>query len=224
MKRKNERGALIVEATVVFPVMFLIVFFMIFTGNAYLQKCRVESIISRNAIAGAAYCADPHLTDAEKLGSNKNEKLPSVDKWDVYPYRYFGSSNSGYAADKAAGVESKIYKEVTELSTGLFSGMKPMMNKGDIHAVYESGIIYATFSVDAIYRIEMPIRMLGDSKNMRLEVSTRVEVPVSDSVEMIRNIDMIWDYMERFGVAEEVEKAKAKLEEALGKVNKWFEG
>lgn len=218
MKNKNERGSVIVEASIVFPVMFLIIFFMIFTGNAYLQKCRVESIINQYALDGAAYCADPQLSSIE------GGKIPKLDGLNVYPYRYFSSSNSGYSADIAATVENNIHKKVTTLSSGLFSGMKPMMTKGDINAVYNSGFVYSTFSVDATYKIEMPIRLLGDDENMKLEVSTHVEVPVSDSVEMIRNIDMVWDYMERFGVAEKIEEAKTKLSEAFDKVNQWFEG
>lgn len=40
MKRLlDERGALIVEASIVFPTMFLAIFFMLFVGNAYTQKC-----------------------------------------------------------------------------------------------------------------------------------------------------------------------------------------
>lgn len=218
MKKKHERGAMVVEATIVFPVMFLVIFFMIFTGNAYLQKCRVESIIGQYAIDGAAYCADPQLKTIE------GGKLPTLEDLKTYPYRYFSTKNAGYASDIATEIENNIYNKVTNLSTGLFSGMKPIMNKGDIHAVYNSSFLYATFKVDAIYKIEMPIRLLGDKDNMKLEISTHVEVPVSDSVEMIRNIDMIWDYMERFGVADKINEAKGKLTEAFDKVNKWFDG
>ena len=217
MKKENERGALIVEASIVFPVMFLIIFFMIFTGNAYLQKCKVESIIYQYALDGAAYCADPQLKTVEA------GNLPSLEGLDVYPYRYFGSDNSGFGADIAADVENQIYTQVTGLSTGLFSGMKPVVKRSDIEAVYVNHFLYATFSVDASYKIEMPIRLLGDEDNMCLEVSTHVEIPVSDSVEMVRNIDMIWDYMERLGIAEEVNKFKDKLTEAMNKVNEWFD-
>ena len=35
---KKEKGSLIVEATIAFPVMFLIVIFLIFLGNIYYQK------------------------------------------------------------------------------------------------------------------------------------------------------------------------------------------
>ena len=59
MKRLlDERGALIVEASIVFPTMFLAIFFMLFVGNAYTQKCKVEDIVVSAVLEGAAKCAD----------------------------------------------------------------------------------------------------------------------------------------------------------------------
>ena len=213
MKNKNERGALIVEASIVFPVMFLVIFFMIYAGNAYLQKCRVEAIINQCAIDGASYCADPQLQQVE------GGSLPTLDNLEAYPYRFFSSTGVG---DIEGDIEALINKRVSELSSGLFQGMKP--EDLTVQANYSSGFLYATFSVDASYKIEIPIRLLGEAENMHLSVRTHVEMPVSDSTELIRNIDMIWDYMERFGVAEKIAEAKAKLSEALDKVNDWFGG
>lgn len=204
MKNKNENGALIVEASIVFPVMFLIIFFMIFTGNAYLQKCRVEAIINQCAIDGAAYCADPQLQQVE------DGNIPDLDSLEVYPYRFFSSTGVG---DVEGEIESLIESRVSSMSTGLFSGMKP--TDFSVQADYSSGILYATFSVDASYKIKIPVRLLGEKENLYLKVSTHVEMPVSDSTELIRNIDMIWDYMEKYGVAE-------KIQEMVDAAKEWF--
>ena len=37
-RMKDERGSLIVEATIVFPVTFLVVIFLLFVGNLYYQR------------------------------------------------------------------------------------------------------------------------------------------------------------------------------------------
>lgn len=216
MKNKNEKGAVIVEATIVFPVMFLVIFFMIFMGNAYLQKCRVESLITQCALEGAANCADPRLSSVE-AGT-----IPDLDGLDVYPYRYFATSNSGYGSDVAGEVETKLRKQINQLSTGLFWGMKPVAE--DVTAKYTNRFLYSNFTVEATYKIKMPIRLLGQEDFMSLHMGTTVQVPVSDSVEMIRNIDMVWDYMERTGAAEKITAVKEKLTNALDKVNEWFEG
>ncbi len=204
MKNKNERGALIVEASIVFPVMFLVIFFMIFAGNAYLQKCRVEAIINQCAIDGASYCADPQLQDVER-GS-----IPSLDNLEVYPYRFFSTNGVG---NVEGDMEEQIEDRVSDMSSGLFSGMKPKDFK--VQANYTNGILYATFSVDASYKIKIPVRLLGETENIHLNVTTHVEMPVSNSAELIRNIDMIWDYMEKYGLAE-------KIEEMVAAAKEWF--
>ena len=87
MKRLlDERGALIVEASIVFPTMFLAIFFMLFVGNAYTQKCKVEDIVVSAVLEGAAKCADPMLDDIES-GS-----IPDFNSVSLKPYRYLTGS------------------------------------------------------------------------------------------------------------------------------------
>ena len=57
---KEEKAvATIVEATVVFPIMFLVIIFMLFMGNAYYQMSRIDAIVAECAMEGAAACTDP---------------------------------------------------------------------------------------------------------------------------------------------------------------------
>lgn len=67
--RKEEKGALILEATIVFPVMFFILLFLIYTGNMFYIRSQVDSIASRGAIQAAAYVADPMLEEVKESGS-----------------------------------------------------------------------------------------------------------------------------------------------------------
>ena len=60
-KLNSENGTVIIEATFVFPIMFIILFFLIYMGNAFYMKAQVESVVEQKAIQGAAYCADPIL-------------------------------------------------------------------------------------------------------------------------------------------------------------------
>ena len=38
---KDDRGALVVEATIVFPVCLLIIMLLLYLGNVYYQKARI---------------------------------------------------------------------------------------------------------------------------------------------------------------------------------------
>lgn len=202
--KNDEGGMLIVEASIVFPVMFLVIFLMIFAGNAYLQKCRVEAIVNNLAIDGAAYCADPMLDDIES-GS-----IPSLSEHDVYPYRYLLTGEMGNIEDD---IYSELESKISGMSSGLFSGMKPQNYIIDVK--YHNGFIYSKFSVDVEYKIQMPVRLLGESEYISLAVASHAEMPVSDTSEFIRNVDMVGDYMEKFGVTE-------KINEMINKVKEWM--
>ena len=65
LRKEQERGALTMEASFVFPIMLLIILLMMVLGNAYYQKCRMDQIFNEAAIDGAAYCADPQLVKVE---------------------------------------------------------------------------------------------------------------------------------------------------------------
>ena len=208
--RQKERGAIFVEASVVFPIMFLVIFVMIYAGNAYYQKARVESLVASAVSDGAAYCADPLVKSAE-AGS-----FPSVADLDVQPYRALLSGGAKQTAEQIAG---DLKKSIQGLGDGHFTGMKPKVKSVD--AVYNNHFIYATFEVTVTYEIVFPIRMLGEKENVSLTFSTHRSSPVTDTVELIRNVNMIEDYMEQLGVKEEIQKLKDKISEAVGALKKW---
>ena len=201
--RKNESGMMIVEATIVFPVMFLVIFLMLFAGNAYLQKCRVDSIVNRLAIQGASYCADHMLEGIE------NGAVPNFKNVDIQPYRYI----FGEMGEIEANIDKKINAEISKLSTGLFFGMKP--TSVEIVTKYNNGFIYSTFSIDVRYNVQIPIRLLGASDYISLKYASHADMPASDIQEFIRNVNMVEDYMQRSGVT-------SFIEDLCDKVKGWF--
>ncbi len=203
-KNKAESGMVIVEATIVFPVMFLVIFLMLFAGNAYLQKCRIESMVNTFAVEAAAYCADP-LVDSAKSGS-----FPSVAALNVYPYRYFDPNGVG---DIEADTKSQLEDKINNMSSGLFASMKPQ-NKV-VTVDYNNGFIYSTVSVDVDCKIEIPVRLLGMDDYIAMNISSHSDAPVSDTTELIRNIDMIEDYMEKTGVKDKLEDTKNNAKNGL---------
>lgn len=201
--KENERGMVIVEATIVFPVMFLVIFLMLFTGNAYLQKCRVDSYVNQLAIEGASYCADPMLDEVE------GGSIPGYDNVDIRPYRYL----LGGMDDIEAEIDADVERKIRNMSSGLFSGMKP--SSVIVNTKYNNGFIYSTFSVDVEYKIQIPVRLLGASDFIYMNISSHADMPVSDTTEFIRNVNMIEDYMQKYGVTE-------KIEEMINKAKEWF--
>lgn len=184
-KIKKENGALIVEASVVFPVMFLVIFFMIFVGNAYMQKCRVEAIVVDAVIDGAARCADPLLTSVE--GGN----IPEYNSVSLKPYRYMiGGMN-----DVITSIENDMNTRFNALSTGFFYNMKPEISECNVK--FNNAFIYSTVSADVSYKIMVPVRLLGMDDFLHIQFATHMEKSVSDVPEFIRNVDMVEDIVER---------------------------
>lgn len=203
--KRNESGMVIVEATIVFPVMFLAIFFMIFMGNAYLQKARIESLVNRMAVEGAARCVDPMLTTIEEKG-----EVPKFGDYHSKPYRYLIGNMDNVVTD----IESDTKKELKKLSSGLFSGMKPIFTDTDLNVNYNSNFIYSTFSIDLDYKIQMPVRLLGERDNYMIHFSAYNELPVTDSPDFIQNTDFVEDLLERAGFMD-------SINDVLNKVTEW---
>lgn len=203
-KLKREDGMVIVEATIVFPVMFLVIFFMTFVGNAYVQKCRIDNIVNECAIAGAAYCADPMLQQVES-----GDIPDSESEINVQPYRYL----IGGMSDIVEELQSDVEEQIEAMGTGLYSGMEP--TSPEVVVAFNNGFVYSTFSVSATYTIAMPVAMLGEER-MEIEFSSVVEVPVSDTAEFIRNVDMVEDYMESSGVTDTIGDTINEARSVLG--------
>lgn len=205
-KGKSEDGSLIVEASIVFPTMFLVIFFMIFAGNAYMQKCRVEAIVVNTVLENAARCADPLLASVEE-GS-----IPAYNEVNIKPYRYM----SGEMGNSTSAVQSDMNSKLQSLSTGLFDHMKPEIMSCDVQ--FHNAFIYSTVSADVTYKIMVPVRLLGADDFMHMKFATHVETSVSDVPEFIRNVDMVEDIVQRLTG----EDFKGMIQKVVGKVKELF--
>ena len=214
--KKNESGVVFVEAAVVFPVMLLVIFLMIYAGNAYFQKARVEAIVTEIAIDGAAYCADPMIRNVNEGEEGATFGGISVSSLNVYPYRAFDSNGTG---DTVGAMQTELEERIEGLGTGYFSGMKPQVKSAS--AKYKNGFFYSTFEVDVEYKIVFPIRMLGQKENLHITMYSHAAMPVSDTTELIRNVNMVEDYLEQFGITERFEEFKTKLSNAISSVGDW---
>lgn len=205
---REQRGAVFVEASIVFPVCFIIILMLLYLGNVYYQKSRIEAIVVEAALDGAAYCADPLLRVIEE---NEDHAVPGIGEVNYEPYRYLGGlfGGMGKIEDSVSGL---IKQRIKGLSTGLFSGMKPTgYDTGGLDVKYKSNFIASSISVNLEYKIELPIRLLGDRENLSMKFRTHTEVPVSDQMEFIRNVNLVDDLLESTGVKAEITKKVKEL-------------
>lgn len=195
---------MIVEATIVFPLVFLILFFLIFLGKAFYQKGKIDSLVTRFAIARAADVADPLL-------SQINGSVPNTNS-DVQPYRYIFSNTGSLESSTETDLKSMIAED------NMIFSLKARDIKTE--ADFENHILYSTFWVEASYTFKFPITLLGMELDL-IKFSSRAEVPVTDVPEFIRNTDMVLDYIERSETAQEGIK---NVKEAMSKAKSFLSG
>lgn len=206
-KLKNESGMVIVEASIIFPIMFFVLILLIYMGNAFYMKAQIDSVVVQKAVSGANYCADPLLETMITSGG-----LPGLDELDTDPYRYI----LGGMGDIEAKIGNEVETEILGDSFSLFQNMKPKIStsSSDI-SKFNNFIIYSTFSVEVEYVIEFPISILGESTPAILTISSRAEVPINDTAEFIRNTDMVIDLFQGT-------KAGQAISDVFSKINKFI--
>lgn len=210
-ERQGECGAvLIVEAVFVFPIMFIIVFFMLMAGGAYFQHARVERLVIEASLDGASRCENPMLEYVSKTGS-----VPSgTTDVDVMPYRYLFTGN---AKDIGNGVADELKKRVEGLESFAFKGMEP--KNVSVRAVPKMFILISSFQVECEFDIVMPIRMIFSNENFKFHYKVSMTQPIGDPAELVRNVSTIQDILERNETVMEVAK---KFQDALKKLAKYI--
>jgi hypothetical protein len=188
----SEKGSLIVEATIVFPVTFLVVIFLIFVGNLYYQRSKAQAIFTETVVEYAAKESNPML---EKYLDD--EAIPAISSGnDFEPYRYL---NFG---DRTSEVSGKIESGLKGMGTGLFSGMDA--KSVSVTVKYKTYGVYAKVEADMNYSIAMPVKLLGQSEASKVKFSEYIEVPAMEGSEMVRNVNMVRDFIDRNETASNV--------------------
>ena len=203
---KDESGAIFIEASFVFPVMFLVILSLIYMGNVFYIKSCVESVVVTEAVKGASYCADPMLETVIDSG------VPtSAADVDVKPYAsLFGNG------DIETLIDNELRDEFSSIGDGFFVGMMPKYQSVEVD--YKNYILCANFDIRVDYSITLPIRMLGEKENIKLNLSTTANQTVNNTATFIRDMDMVKDYMDASGVTDKIKDAFSKVKDFLGNI------
>lgn len=217
-KIKSERAAAtIVEATIVFPVVFFTVCFMIFVGNAYYQMAKIETAVTTAAIEGAARCTDPfHSTVTSNVDGNGGISVP-IKFNDIEPYRYI--LNAGGKDSNISAVEADLKSRLNDVveSSGFFFGMTPDIKHSEV--TYNNKFFYATLIAEVKYEITIPMKLLGEQEFSMFSSGARAEVAVNDPADFILNTDMVIDYVESSKAGQ---SAIGFMQDAMGKVREFI--
>ena len=212
---KQTRGAIIMEATIVYPVMFFVIFFMLFMGNMFCIRAGIDSLVTQEALTSAAYYADPKL---ESYSEKENIPTTLSEAGHVTKnlYRYLDIFDIG----GSQSAQSTNLKENIGSYTGYFTGMNPDRIEIVSHKV-NNYIIYQTYEVEVKYYLNFPWKFIFHDEKYDIAMTARAEVPVTDSAEFIRNVDLAVDILER---TEKGETASENINKTFEKVTAFLNG
>lgn len=199
MNNEKEKGAVvIVEATFVFPIMLFVIFSLLYMGNVYYQQAKLNSVIDRAAIIGAAYAADPFLDEIESAGS-----VPTSNN-DIQPYRYlFG------VPDAEKKVNDFVDKNFQRAGDGFFGKMSPINTS--YSTKFNNHIVTMSFTVEGSYDIRVPLRFLGTEPPKIVSLSAKATAPITDNAEFINNLNMALDYADSTGLSKKISAVMDKV-------------
>lgn len=207
---KSESGIVpIFEATIVFPIMFFVIIFMFLMGNVYMSKSYVDAVVHKEAVKIAAKCADPNLEETlnnEKLNNTKLKNMP-------YRYIFQGQIKNVINSSKKEIIRSIARNDFNSF----FPRMAPSMENDNIKIKFENNLINYDLSVTADYKITLPFRFIFADDVMSFDYTAYANVPVTDSPELIRNVEMIIDYIQQTGLDKKVENVTNKIKGLFSK-------
>lgn len=206
---RDESGAvMIVEASFVFPIMFFVLFFLIYFGNMYVIKSAISRYTSTCAIRGAEYYSNPWV---EAVTESGGAAVPDQNT-DVQPYRHI-FSNTRVQSD----MKEELQNRISGYGGGFFADMKP--TNVSCSTEYKNYVLYSTFTAETKYKLTFPIKFIGEREAMSIDFSAYETITIEDGSEFIRNTDMAIDYMQQ---SEAVAQAKSKISETFSKVKEIF--
>ena len=203
--RRDDGAVLIVEAAIVFPIVFMLVFYIFSLGNKYYINAYMEKIAKENAVIAANYATNELILLTETDGF-------TLEKHDVNPYQYSVSSKLKNA------MNTKVADELKSSSISLFASMAPTgisdYSGGTNYVKFNWGLFASTATVEIKYTIN-PLPLVSNFGIASAEYKAYGVANINDTVEFARNLDLLKDIFTDFT---QTEKGKELTGKAAGKV------
>ena len=200
----HEKGAVtLIEAVIVFPIMFIIVFIMMMAGNAYYQQSRVERAVVECTLDASARCANPLLGYVIE-----HDKVPTgTAEVQIYPYRHIFHGEMGNIRGK---MQSELNDRINRMRSIAFKGMEPRDVSVNMRLRWYAIVSY--IDTDCSFKVELPIRMLFSNRNIAFRYDIHLTEPIGDAANLVRNTSMVQDFLERSEYYERLQETKSKID------------
>lgn len=225
MTKQNQRGAIMVEAAIYFPITIAVVMAVLYLGLFKMQESYFFFQTERAAMNLAREIAYPgyeSFSGEEPLQGNRVdfswEGEPDARKVQSYYRAYNGSVSRIYRWGLEGKTQSRVqkYKDALAKNSGLFS-----LGQTEASVKVNNGFFSKSVQTELRYVIRTPgiLRFLGVKDKLTLYAGAYE--PVLNTTDFVRNIDLASDMgkflLKKLGLADDAEKFAAKFNEIKNK-------
>ncbi len=226
MKNWNEEtGAIMVEASIYFPIVIFTVFAMIYLGMVKYQESVLTFQVEKLAVIGAREIAYPgyevFTEDGSLMSSSVDFKSESQfssaeirNYYEKHSEHLYNEWRFDYGEDSAR-LEQELSDMLRQRSflTGIGTDAQVKIN---------NYVIGKSLTVTASYGLKSPRFLSYVGVPLDLTLKTHVIQNASNPTELVRNIDLATDLidflLERFGVKDRVDSFLKKVEDIKNKI------
>lgn len=231
---RQESGAIMVEATIYYPIVIFVVFAMIYLGMVKYQETLVTYQVEKAAILGAREVA---YQGYEVLETEKTKTSAGMD---LEPGTAFSISDGKGTMDQETAKQyyekrmEHLYHEwqfnYSDEENRLKGELEEALKKKSFLTGVETTaeveisnyVIGKSIRVSADYGLQSPRFLSYVGVPMKLTLRTSVTQSASNPAELVRNIDLAGDLidflLERFGVKDQVDSFLKKAEDIKNKI------
>lgn len=221
---REESGAIMVEASIYFPIVIFTVFAMIYFGMVRYQESILTFQVEKLAMMGGrevAYQGYEVFSDDDSLGSSAVDFKSGKD---------FSSEMESYYNRHSEHLYNEWQFNYSEESSRLESDLSEMLSKRsfltgvetDAEVSVSNYVIGKSLTVKAAYGLKSPKFLDFVGVPLDLTLKTNVTQSASNPTELVRNIDLATDLidflLERFGVKDRVDSFLKKAEDIKNKI------
>ncbi|MBO5143913.1 MAG: hypothetical protein J6C19_00055 [Lachnospiraceae bacterium] len=212
-KNKNERGDVVVEATIMLPIAILCVIFLLYTSIFIFQKAILQSALETSVVYFKNTLTDNYVSQNETVTYTAGEGSVAAQG---NSYQVTGPLNP---YNKFTITDKKLSWQ--EFEKYFYSIANNLLYKDDINLKidYSNYILFKEIRVTAEQDIKFPIDLsiIGIDGDVHLSAAARVAVVDHD--ELIRNADYAIDILEDTKVGEAAGKIASKIGEVYDKMH-----
>lgn len=212
---RGRTGLVVLEAVFIYPVVFMLLVFVMFLGDTFYQRARVEAAVLDAAVLGGAEIGSSTLPHIVVSDSGAAVLDPSQIQNDPYRFLFNGPAGTG-TESVTATVKENVDALLSAQDASIF-GLAPRLGEGGAQVDYSSRIVQGEFAVSMSYGLSVPVStyLMPDGK-IDLSLDASASTTVTPMGEFVRTVDMMDDLHEASGGAELADSVRTIVDAISG--------